>query len=200
MSRNFGIVRAGERSVMIPGEAEVHGDFPHTSAPLPDDDPDHDANWDFIKLIALAVGGALLIFAGLLFFTLVTFARDLGQWDRSDPIVQWYSQLKQPDNPAISCCGESDAYWADEAETKCDAARKNCQVIATVTDDRDDDKLKRMHVPVGTKYVIPPEKIARKDGNPTGHVILFLGAVTWNGNNFNAADRKVLCFVMNGGV
>ena|ERR1700681_1169830 len=45
-------------------------------------------------------------------------ARDLGQWD--DPanadLKRWYQDLKQPDNPAVSCCGEADSYWADAFE------------------------------------------------------------------------------------
>jgi len=47
-------------------------------------------------------------------------ARDLGQWD--DPanadIKKWYQDLKQPDNLAVSCCGEADAYWADAFEAR----------------------------------------------------------------------------------
>jgi len=42
-------------------------------------------------------------------------ARDLGQWDAVDPsLKQWYQALMQPDVPTASCCGEADAYWADE--------------------------------------------------------------------------------------
>ncbi len=47
----------------------------------------------------------------------VANARDLGQWDSVDPgIREWYQALMQPDNPAASCCGEADAYWADSFE------------------------------------------------------------------------------------
>ena len=47
----------------------------------------------------------------------VANARDLGQWEATDPEVrQWYQALMQPDNPAVSCCGEADAYWADSFE------------------------------------------------------------------------------------
>jgi hypothetical protein len=49
-----------------------------------------------------------------LFTIMAVNARDLGQWD--DPanadLKRWYQDLKQPDNPAASCCGEADAYWA----------------------------------------------------------------------------------------
>ena len=44
----------------------------------------------------------------------VANARDLGQWELVNPEVrEWYQALMQPDNPAASCCGEADAYWAD---------------------------------------------------------------------------------------
>ena len=47
----------------------------------------------------------------------VANARDLGQWQSVNPEVrEWYQALKQPDHPAISCCGEADAYWADSFE------------------------------------------------------------------------------------
>lgn len=47
----------------------------------------------------------------------VADARDLGQWGAGDPqIREWYQALMQPDNPAASCCGEADAYWADSFE------------------------------------------------------------------------------------
>jgi hypothetical protein len=51
----------------------------------------------------------------------VAHTRDLGQWESGDPkIRQWYRELMQPDNPAVSCCGESDAYWADAFEVEGD--------------------------------------------------------------------------------
>ena len=125
--------------------------------------------------------------------------RDLGQWNDVDPAIStWYRSLMQPDTVGtlrpISCCGEGDAYWADEANVDGD------KVIATITDDREDRPLGRSHVPMGTKYVIPPNKITRIDGNPTGHVIIFLGTVTWVDGEAKPGNRAVLCYVMNGGV
>jgi hypothetical protein len=184
------------------GDDQPHGDVgAFVPPPLENLESEVASRCRLVRLIAILVASLVVVAAGVVFCSLrPAHARDLGQWDRADPIVQWYSQLKQPDNPTISCCGEADAYWADESEINCGADRKNCQVIATVTDDRDDDPLRRMHVPVGTKYVIPPEKITRKDGNPTGHVILFLGGAIWVQGAFNPAARAVLCYVMNGGV
>lgn len=111
-------------------------------------------------------------------------ARDVGQWEGSDPALRkWYQSLMQPDNPTISCCGESDAYWADEVVIEGD------KVFAVITDTREDAPLGRLHVPPGTKIEIPRHKYTFRYGNPTGHKILFLGS-----------QRQVFCFVDNGGV
>lgn len=140
--------------------------------------------------------GLALLFGLLLWLTLSHYpahARDLGQWADTDPaIVAWYSKLQQPDN-GQSCCGEADAYEADEAHVT------DGKVVAVITDERDDVPLRRQHVPVGTRYVIPENKITRVDGNPTGHVIVFLGAVSWINGSHDPSMRPVLCFVLNGG-
>lgn len=110
----------------------------------------------------------------------------------------WYMSLKQPDTlgnlgGAISCCGVGDAYWADEYHVD-----KDGNVIATITDDREDEPLRRMHVPIGTKYLVPAGKIidaTKQHGNPTGHTVIFLGVV-YSGN---VTGRPVLCWVGGGG-
>src|SRR6267143_3735056 len=44
-------------------------------------------------------------------------ARDNGQWAANPPhIRQWFQQLRQPDHPRLSCCGEADAFEADNFE------------------------------------------------------------------------------------
>lgn len=112
------------------------------------------------------------------------FGRDLGQWKDQDPqLSKWFQELRQPDNPTVPCCGEADAYWADQVEVK------DGQVIATITDERDDAPLGRPHVPVGTKIVVPNNKLKWDRGNPTGHTVIFL-----------SYSREVYCFVQNGGV
>lgn len=114
----------------------------------------------------------------------VVYARDLGQW--SDPeLSAWYSGLRQPDNPAVSCCGESDSYWADGVEVRGD------KVFAIITDDRPDEPLRRKHVPIGTKIEVPPHKLKFDRGNPTGHTVIFLST---NGDGF-----AVLCYVQSSG-
>ena len=112
------------------------------------------------------------------------FARDEGQWSNTDPaLLEWYETLMQPDNPKVSCCGEADAYWADELHVR------DGKTFATITDDRPDRPLHRPHVDIGTEIEIPKEKLKHDQGNPTGHGVLFMGR-----------GRNVFCYVMPGGV
>lgn len=111
-------------------------------------------------------------------------ARDLGQWENSDPRVrQWFETLMQPDNPGVRCCGEADAYWADKIEVK------DGKVYAIITDTRPDGPLLRPHVPPGTRIEVPPHKLKWDRGNPTGHTVIFLNA-----------SGQVLCFVQATGI
>jgi hypothetical protein len=110
-------------------------------------------------------------------------ARDLGQWENTDPVVhEWYQHLERPDAPGSICCTEADAYWADEVHVR------DGKTYATITDDRDDAPLRRPHIPNGTEFEIPPEKLKWDAGNPTGHSVLFISVsgFTW-------------CFVMGSG-
>ena len=62
------------------------------------------------------LGPALGLF---LLLTLPAIARDLGQWDNQPIAVrQWFQGLMQPDNPYMSCCGEADAFEADNYEVE----------------------------------------------------------------------------------
>ena len=111
-------------------------------------------------------------------------ARDLGQWEAGDPeIKQWYQALMQPDVPNASCCGEADAYWADEIHVR------DGKTYATITDDRPDAPLKRPHVAVGTEIEVPNHKLKWDRSNPTGHAVIFLSRVGY-----------VFCFVQGSGI
>jgi hypothetical protein len=126
----------------------------------------------------------LLLVASILFLTQPAGARDLGQWETSDPdVVAWYRKLMMPDAPAVSCCGEADAYWADTFE------EQDGKYVAVITDDRLDAPLHRPHRDVGTRVVIPNHKIKFNEGNPTGHGVLFI-----------SAGGAIYCYVPPGGV
>jgi hypothetical protein len=114
----------------------------------------------------------------------VADARDLGQWEAGDSSIrEWYQALMQPDNPAASCCGEADAYWADAFEVDGD------KYVAIITDPRPDEPLRRRHVDVGTRIVVPNYKLRYDQSNPTGHGVIFL-----------SPGRYVYCYVTPGGV
>lgn len=111
--------------------------------------------------------------------------RDLGQWGNSDPDTkEWFRTLMQPDNPTISCCGDGDAYYADKINVI------DGKTYVTVTDERDDKPLGRVHIPVGTVIEVPDTKLKWDRGNPTGHNILFV----------MYTSRYVLCFVQSTGI
>jgi hypothetical protein len=119
-----------------------------------------------------ALALALTIMAGLLVFMYtVDFAKgaDNGQWENSDPTIrEWYQSLMMPDIPTASCCGEADAYWADDIHVK------GGKTFAMITDDRDDAPLMRPHIDIGTVIEIPPHKLKWDRSNPTGHGVVFL--------------------------
>src|ERR1700732_1393912 len=104
-------------------------------------------------------------------------ARDNGQWgDSPANIRQWFQSLMQPDNPAVSCCGEADAFEADTFEVEGD------HYIAVITDGKG-------VIPPGTRIPVPNQKMKWDAGNPTGHGIVFIGA-----------QGQVYCYVAPGGV
>lgn len=129
--------------------------------------------------------GLPLLIAGLLFLCIgCATARDLGQWENSDATVrEWYQSLMMPDLPNASCCGEADAYWADEIHVR------NGKTYATITDDRPDEPRGRPHVAIGTEVEIPDRKLKWDRSNPTGHGVVFLSRAGY-----------VFCYVQPGGV
>ena len=111
-------------------------------------------------------------------------ARDVGQWENGDSAIrEWYQSLMQPDIPSATCCGEADAYWADSYEIDGD------KYVAIITDPRPDEPLRRKHFDIGTKIVVPNNKLKYDERNPTGHGIIFLNPASY-----------VFCYVAPGGV
>jgi hypothetical protein len=112
------------------------------------------------------------------------FAHDDGQWGNVDPAVKdWYEHLMQPDVPTASCCGQADAYWCD------DVSVRHGHTFCKITDNRPDEPRMRPHIPVGTEFEIPDNKLKWDRGNPTGHFIIFL-----------SRSGYVYCFVQSSGV
>lgn len=126
---------------------------------------------------------ALGFIFGAMLYIASAQARDLGQWENTDPVVkEWFKSLMMPDNPTIPCCGESDAYYCDTINVK------EGKTYCTITDDRDDVPLRRPHINIGTVIEIPDYKLKWDKGNPVGHAIAFL-----------TPGHIVLCFVQNSG-
>jgi hypothetical protein len=67
--------------------------------------------------------------------------------------LEWYQSLMQPDAPTSSCCGEADAYWADEIHVR------NGKTYAKITGDRSDEPRHPPHIDVGTEIEIPNNKL-----------------------------------------
>lgn len=131
----------------------------------------------------LAAAAAVCLMAG------IAFAHDKGQHEHDDPAIrQWYRDLKQPDAPQTSCCGEADGYWCDDWYVR------DGSTYCRITDDRPDAPLKRQHVPVGTEILIPNHKLKYDAGNPTGHSVVFLNVVVADTNE-TAPYYGVYCFV-----
>jgi hypothetical protein len=125
-----------------------------------------------------------LLTAVLILLTTAAIARESDTWEANPPEVRkWFQGLMQPDNPSISCCGEADAYWADNFEVQGD------QYIAIITDTREDAPLGRPHIAPGTRVAVPNHKLKYDAGNPTGHGVIFMNTI-----------GTVYCYVVPGGV
>jgi hypothetical protein len=120
-----------------------------------------------------------IIIAALALASFPALARDGGQWENQGSAVrQWFKTLMQPDHPRVSCCGEADAYEADNFEVEGD------HYVAIITAHRAVSS-----IPIGTKVPVPNYKMKWDDGNPTGHGIIFIGV-----------QGQVFCYVAPGGI
>jgi hypothetical protein len=84
----------------------------------------------------------------------VALVRESGQWANSPAAVrQWFQSLMQPDNPAMSCCGQADAFEADSFEVEGD------HYVAIITDGKG-------VLADGTRIPVPNNKMKWDAGNP----------------------------------
>jgi hypothetical protein len=112
-----------------------------------------------------------------------TFARDNGQWTATDQAIsKWYRELKQPDHPRVSCCGEADAYYSIRSKLTATTTSPSSRM-------NDDAPLGRPHIPPGTRIAVPNHKMKWDAGSPTGHGVIFVGVKGY-----------VYCYVAPGGV
>ena len=116
-----------------------------------------------------------------------------GQWAQATPERQaFFKQAMRPDYlpQRYPCCGEADAYEADDFTTDADG---NLYAILTCNDPDtcEPPELDRYLAP-GTKILIKPEKLLppHQPDNLTGHGIVFVAT--------NAKD--VFCYALPGGV
>ena len=111
-------------------------------------------------------------------------AFDRGQ--NSDPAIkEWFQNLKQPDSPVSSCCGEADGYWCEQLHTR--DGKNYCNI----TDDRVIPG--RTPAPLGLEIEIPTNKMMdghQSNGNPIGHSIVFL----------SSGLSYVYCFILDSGI
>lgn len=134
------------------------------------------------EALALMLIAAAITLLGVM---LVVHRAGAHEYAASPQVQQWFETLMRPDNVLVACCGEADAYQADDFKVVAG------HVVATITDGRDDklpDGRKRVHIPPGTEVIIPDEKIKWDKGNPTGHGYIFIGR-----------GLSVLCYIAPGG-
>jgi hypothetical protein len=102
-------------------------------------------------------------------------------------VSEWYAALRMPDRPAMPCCGDSDAYFADRVEHCRPSDPADCALVAVVTDERADEfvvpdvenggtkTITREHVPPGTRVPIPRSKLrVPAEPNPTERNVVFV--------------------------
>ena len=118
-----------------------------------------------------------MVLMALVLVSVEAAARDNGQWENQPTYIrQWFQSLMQPDHPYASCCGEADAFEADNFEVEDD------HYIAIITNGKG-------VIPNGTRVTVPNEKMKWDKGNPTSHGIIFIGN-----------QGQVFCYVTPGGV
>ena len=110
-------------------------------------------------------------------------ARDLGQWESGrsghQGVVEFfYSRIFPRRRVAAKpmLMGGFDEVDGDK-------------YVAIITDPRPDEPLRRKHIEIGTRIVVPNNKLKYDKSNPTGHGIIFLSRADY-----------VYCYVAPGGV
>jgi hypothetical protein len=123
--------------------------------------------------------------------------------DRDSALGKWFGSLLRPDRPPevplASCCGEGDAYEADDYK---DMGDHYHVVITDGSEKRFPDGSRRIPIPNGLAFDVPKDRPGQKgkvtppqDGNPTGHAQLFLSVRSPDPNEKYGRVIAVWCFV-----
>lgn len=91
----------------------------------------------------------------------------------------WIGNVKRPDQPRYSCCGEGDAFEANAFEV---SPEGNYIAVLTkdyppvIGDDGEGGSYVSRSYSIGTRITIPKDKVNRayENGNPTGKGIVFI--------------------------
>lgn len=127
---------------------------------------------------------------GLSMFGAGVFAGNSGFYDpqrMSDMDRQVFSWFQEA--PVRSCCGEADAFEADDFD------QKDGHFVAIVTDGKPNNW--RPGLPEGTRIQVPNAQIRWTPRNPTGHGVLFIR------RGWNSADPSsiiVFCYFPPSGI
>lgn len=116
---------------------------------------------------------------------------------RAERCHQWVQTAQRPDIPGASCCGEADAFMADDFELG-----PNGELYAIITADYPDTALTTFDnegnaIPAppndfkvrrGMKILIPPDRLITRpeDANRSGHGVVYL----------RPSNGEVLCYAM----
>jgi hypothetical protein len=133
--------------------------------------------WGWSMLLAVALA-AWLLAVGIF----PSHGRPLEKWAQATPErQQFFQRAMRPDlrsadgTMASPCCGEADAYEADEFDTE----DGKLYAVLTCNDPANCAPVEdKTLLPVGTRILIPPEKILppHQPDNRTGHGWVFLAS------------------------
>ncbi len=109
---------------------------------------------------------------------------------RADRCHYWVQTVQRPDVPGASCCGEADAFMADDFELgpngELYAIITGTYPDTTFTDEEGNTAIAPAPYQKGMKILIPPEKLIRRleDANRSGHGVVYL----------RPSNGEVLCY------
>ena len=132
--------------------------------------------------VLFIVTSVIVIICATLYFNHLAHGAEPRRWMTTPEISAWYRDLMQPDAPMVSCCGEADAFEADDFEAEGD------HYVAIITNGKG-------IIPEGLRISIPNAKIKWDAGNPTGHGILFVSTSASVDPETGQSFHSIYCYV-----